>query len=105
MKRITLLSIIALCLSIPAFSAAGIFDKTADWKTGDTKAAGSVTATGTGDAAVYTIKGNGDDIWNNADEGFFAYTSQTGSFSIQAKLKWVTPGANQWSKMGLMIQG
>lgn len=116
MKKMSRFFVLLCCCMIaaPAFSATvGIFDKTADWTlaTGE-KVPGSITAAGTGDAAVYTLKGNGDDIWNNADEGFFGYTTQTGSFSIQAKVKWVNPGDNyganaanyEWAKVGVMIR-
>ena len=116
MKKLYVFLTLSICLALvaPAFAATGIFDKTADWTlaTSKNKAPGSITVTGTGDTAVYTIKGNGDDLWNNADEGFFAYTNQTGSFSIQAKVKWVNPGdkwganaANyEWAKVGVMIR-
>lgn len=114
MKKSSILVLLCCVLVLPTFSAAvGVFDKTADWTlaTSKNKAPGSITAAGTGDAAVYTVKGNGDDIWNNADEGFFAYTAKTGSFSIQAKVKWVNPGDNwganaanyEWAKVGVMI--
>lgn len=115
MKKSSILVLLCCVLVLPTFSAAvGVFDKTADWTlaTSKNKAPGSITAAGTGDAAVYTVKGNGDDIWNNADEGFFAYTAKTGSFSIQAKVKWVNPGDNwganaanyEWAKVGVMIR-
>ena len=114
-KSKSILALLLCCACIvPAFSAAEIFDKTADWtlETSKIKTPGSVTATGAGDTAVYTVKGNGDDIWNKADEGFYAYKAIAGSFSIQAKVKWVNPGDNyganaanyEWAKVGVMIR-
>lgn len=114
-KSKNILMVLTLCLvCAPAFAATGIFDKTADWTlaTSKNKVPGSITVTGSDDAAVYTVKGNGDDMWGTADEGFFAYKSMTGSFSIQAKVTWVNPGDNwgtnaatyEWAKVGIMIR-
>ncbi|MEW6235016.1 MAG: hypothetical protein AB1656_06490 [Candidatus Omnitrophota bacterium] len=98
----------ALCLIVmPAFSQ-GIFDKKADWgdtnsppKRGTYKVAGSVTVTG----GVYDMKGNGDDVWDSNDEGFFVYTEKTGSWSLSGKVKWVdSGGANDWCKVGVMVR-
>jgi len=83
----------------------GIFEKTADWaQRGSTKIPGSVTVTGTGTNAVYEMKGNGDDIWDNQDEGFFVYKELAGSWSLRGKVQWIDPGPNDWAKIGVMIR-
>ncbi|RJP26031.1 MAG: hypothetical protein C4527_16090 [Candidatus Omnitrophota bacterium] len=58
---------------------------------------------------VYTISGNGHDIWEAGDEGFFAYSELAGNNSISAKVKWIqakggTAGGNDWAKIGVMIR-
>ncbi|MBD3267063.1 hypothetical protein GF373_10380, partial [bacterium] len=65
---------------------------------------GSITVTGSGEDAAYTIKGNGRDIWNERDEGFFASTERSGSYSISGKITWIDPGEEQWTKFGPMIR-
>lgn len=101
-----ILLFLALCVIVaPAFSQ-GIFDKTANWA-GSSDAAvntthvdGSVTFAG----GVYTLEGNGNDIWDAADEGFFVYTEKSGSQTLTARVNWQDPGANEWSKVGVMIR-
>ena len=47
----------------------GIFTGTADWDRADgSKVPGSVEVTGSGTDAVYTLVGDGNDIWDAADE-------------------------------------
>ncbi|MDX9755266.1 MAG: Ig-like domain-containing protein, partial [bacterium] len=106
MKRISILVAFFMCVSmLPAFAQYGIFDKTADWgPRGANKVAGSVSVSGSGDSAVYTIKGNGDDIWNNDDEGFFVYTELSGPKTVQGQVKWINAGPNEWAKIGVMIR-
>ncbi len=84
----------------------GIFDNTADWgQRGQLKVPGSVEVSGQGNASVYTMKGNGDDIWDNGDEGFFVYKEVSGNQALQAKVKWIDIGGeNEWAKIGLMIR-
>ena len=79
--------------------------RTADWDRADgSKVPGSVEVTGSGTDAVYTLVGDGNDIWDAADEGFFVYTTETGSWAIQGKFTWVDPGADVWSKFGPMVR-
>ncbi len=106
MKRsnlyISVLSIVLL-FGISAVSAqtVGIFDQQADWgPRGTNKVPGSASFSN----GVYTIEGNGDDIWNNDDEGFFLYTELEGSWSISGKVNWLDTGGNEWAKIGLMIR-
>ena len=102
MKKIALLLAFSF-VAFPAFAQVGIFESSADWTlTADTnvKAAGSADFTND----IYTVEGNGDDIWGTADEGYFIYTTRTGSVSITALLSWLDPGANDWSKMIAMIR-
>ncbi len=83
----------------------GIFEDTADWSgRGSDKAPGSVSVFGTGDTATYTIRGNGDDIWDDEDEGFFVYKELAGSWRISGKVRWLVPGGHAWAKLGLMIR-
>lgn len=100
----------AMLFAVPA-TAQGIFDSTADWgseeappQRGSFKIPGSVEVEGSGDSAVYRLQGNGDDIWDNNDEGFFVYTEREGSWSLEGKLYWEEPGTNPWSKIGVMIR-
>ncbi len=98
---------LVFCLGAGPALAQGLFDKTADWGTaefppqrGSVKVPGSVTfANGT-----YTLRGNGDDIWDNNDEGFFVYTEKAGSWRLSGRVQWNDPGSNEWSKVGLMIR-
>jgi len=79
----------------------GIFDKKADWAgRGDFKAAGGATFAD----GVYTMSGNGDDIWEQQDEGFFLYTEKAGSWSLSGKVTWVNNDSHDWSKIGVMIR-
>ncbi len=101
------------CLASPlAFSQPyGIFDNAADWggpdsppQLGNYKVAGSVEVTGSGADATYLMRGNGDDIWGNSDEGYFIYSNLSGSWSLSAKVYWEDPGSNEWSKVGVMMR-
>lgn len=89
-------------VSIPV-QAQGIFDSTADWElTGadNVKAEGSVDFSG----GVYTLEGNGDDVWGNADEGFYVYTTKSGSWSIEGQVYWIDTTGQDWAKVGVMIR-
>lgn len=98
---------LALILTLgisPAFSQ-GVFEDTADWgTTGTYKVEGSVNVTGSGDSAVYELEGNGNDIWGNADEGFFVYAEKSGSWSLTSHVTWIEPGGNDWAKLGPMVR-
>jgi hypothetical protein len=99
--RKSILLSLMLCVAISPVFAQGIFDSTADWDRADgTKVAGSVSYSG----GTYTIEGNGDDIWNETDEGFYVYTEKSGSWSLSGKFTWVVTGGNDWAKMGPMIR-
>ncbi|RJP18293.1 MAG: DUF11 domain-containing protein [Candidatus Omnitrophota bacterium] len=88
-----------------AMAQYGIFDQTADWgPRGSFKVEGSVEVVGTGANAIYNMAGNGDDIWNNDDEGFFVYTEKSGSWRLSAKVYWENPGGNDWAKIGVMMR-
>jgi hypothetical protein len=96
------LLIAAASIAVPAF-AQGPFDATADWGPRSTvKTPGEVeydAASGT-----FTLRGNGDDIWNNDDEAFYVYTTLTGSWRLSAKVYWDDPGTSEWSKVGVMMR-
>lgn len=95
------LAAIALLFAASPGTAQGIFDKTADWDRNDgTKAEGSAEFAD----GVYTLRGNGNDIWDNVDEGFFLYTERAGSWRLQARVQWVDPGPDPWAKIGVMIR-
>jgi regulation of enolase protein 1 (concanavalin A-like superfamily) len=53
---------------------------------------------------VVTIKGGGDDIWNNADNFHYLYQKQTGDVTITAQYLSMTPGDASWTKTGPMIR-
>ncbi|MFB3788647.1 MAG: hypothetical protein ACE15F_20000 [bacterium] len=102
-----------LCVMVlPGYAQYGIFDKTADWggtdsppQRGSFKVPGSVTIAGSGAGAVYDLQGNGDDIWDNNDEGFFVYTEKAGSWRLTAKVQWIyNGGGNEWAKAGVMMR-
>ncbi len=98
---------VGLCLiASPSFAQLGIFDQTADWSgRGSSKVEGRVEVTGSGASAEYRMFGNGDDIWEAQDEGFFVYTEKSGSWSLQGKVQWWDQGGgNDWCKIGVMIR-
>jgi hypothetical protein len=99
------LSMLSLLLLIGAGTVSaqtiGAFDQQADWgPRGTNKVPGSASFSN----GVYTLEGNGDDIWNNDDEGFFLYKNLEGSWSISGKVAWLDTGGNEWAKIGLMIR-
>ena len=92
----------------------GIFDKTADWglepefppRVGEHKVPGRVEVTGSGDALIYDVYGNGDNFWDNRnDEGFYVYTERSGSWTLTARTQWIDKGGTvRWAKIGPMIR-
>lgn len=102
MKKFALFLVFTIA-ALPAFAQVGIFENSADWTL---DAADNLKADGSAsfDGDIYTVEGNGDDIWGSADEGYFIYTTRTGSVSITALLSWLDPGTNAWSKMIAMIR-
>jgi len=102
------LIMVSIVMVLPGYAQYGIFDKTADWggtnsppQRGTYKVPGSVTFAN----GVYTLQGNGDDIWDNNDEGFFVYTEKSGSWSLSGKVKWIdNGGGNEWAKIGVMLR-
>jgi hypothetical protein len=53
---------------------------------------------------TWTIKGNGDDIWNNSDAFHYAYVSLSGDGEIIARVVSNGYGSNDWAKGGVMIR-
>ncbi|MBN2327859.1 MAG: hypothetical protein JXR73_11955 [Candidatus Omnitrophica bacterium] len=99
------LSFALMLAGSPAFAQYGIFDNAVDWYSpdnprGNTKIAGELYV----DDGEYDILGNGDDIWNNDDEGFFVYSEKPGSWRLSARVFWLFPGGNEWAKIGVMIR-
>ncbi|HOJ59212.1 MAG TPA: hypothetical protein PK878_02910 [bacterium] len=91
-----------------AMAQVGIFPNAV---TLDAAAYGHVAVAGsaTESNGVYTLKGNGRDIWDNGDEAFFIYKELSGPNTISAKVKWVdargsNDGGNDWAKIGVMIR-
>ncbi len=103
MRKNMVVCVVALAFcsfAIPTM-AQNQFDQTADWpQLGSSKVEGSVEF----DNGTYTLQGNGNDIWGNADEGFYTYTEKSGSWSISAKVEWIDPGSIDWAKLGVMIR-
>ncbi|MEW6237475.1 MAG: ATP-binding protein [Candidatus Omnitrophota bacterium] len=90
------------CRSQESASNLGIFDATADWGTkesplqrGRFKTPGRVEIRNATADAVYRIFGNGDDIWDNSDEGFFLYAERYGSWKLTARVKWLDRGGER----------
>ncbi len=108
LKVMGILACMILLVGSGAMAQVGLFQKTV---TLDTTTIANVATPGsiTESNGVYTITGNGSDIWNNGDEGFFAYNELSGSRSIQAKVKWISAkgdsnGGNSWGKIGVMVR-
>ncbi len=101
-KIIVLLFCLGVIVSVTSAQTVGLFNKQADWTIGDppTKTPGEAKISGD----VYTLIGNGDDIWDAEDEGFFLYTEKEGSWTLTAKVQWIDTGSDVWSKAGLMIR-
>ena len=64
----------------PAFSSVGVFERWADWggpdlppQRGDFKVAGSAFL----QDGHYVVQGNGDDIWDESDEGYFIFSERS----------------------------
>lgn len=51
----------------------------------------------------FTVAGSGDDIWNNADSGHFAYVTLNGDGQITARVLSVQ-NTDPWAKAGVMIR-
>lgn len=109
-KRVVWTAVLSVFAGLAALTAGaqepvGIFGLVADWEPlGASKAEGSAEVEGEGAAAVYQIEGNGDDIWNTEDEGFFLYEEVEGSWMLQGSVAWVDPGPDANSKVGLMVR-
>ncbi len=112
---------VMFCSSFPWESVAdeyaakfGLFDATADWglplfppQQGIYKVPGKVSVSHLRDGFIYDIFGNGDDIGNISDEGFFVYGDRAGSWKLSAKVHWIEGGGPQGrslGKVGLQIR-
>ena len=62
-----------------------------------------VSGSSTETSGVWTNRGSGADIWNNADGFFFRGAALSGNGSIQARLTSQT-ATDPWAKAGLMIR-
>lgn len=85
----------------------GVFDAIADWGTdefppqlGDFKVPGKVEITNNDSGLQYDLFGNGNDIWDHSDEGFYVYSNKVGSWRISAKVKWIHNGQTSYSMFG-----
>ncbi len=74
----------------------------APWTAGDV---GTVAAAGSTDYAggIFTIRGSGNDIWNQADEFQFVRQPLSGDGEIIAQVTGIT-NTNEWAKAGVMIR-
>ncbi|MBI1387138.1 MAG: hypothetical protein GC154_01650 [bacterium] len=105
LKRVCFWVLLVLTSSGGAFAQYGVFDKTVDWgPLGNNKVSGTISVTGTGASASYEFQGNGNDIWNTEDEGFYIYKEVEGSWMLQGALAWIDPGPDANSKIGLMFR-
>ena len=90
----------------------GIFDQVADWgspdsppQRGEWKVPGRVIVSGTGPSAVYDLVGNGDNIWDDSDEGLFVYTEESGSWVLTGRVSLIDQGGDsEWAQIGIMIR-
>ncbi|MFB3788114.1 MAG: hypothetical protein ACE15F_17275 [bacterium] len=110
-KSFRVMGILA-CLMLLAGSGAmaqvGIFPKAVNLDTASNThavTAGSATESN----GVYTMKGNGADVWGKGDEAYFVYTELAGPQTISAKVKWIdakgdAAGGSDWAKVGVMIR-
>ena len=74
----------------------------AGWQSRDIGAVGrSGSASETGGA--FTVKGAGEDVWDDSDAFHFAYRSMSGDGAIVARVA-STSGSEAWTKVGVMIR-
>src|SRR5207247_1830240 len=92
----------------PAPTAAapvGIFTGDAALSDGANMGSGSITVSGTGAAAVYTVTAIGEDIQGKADRGYFVYTNLPADGGITARVLSQTGGSKGgWAKDGVMLR-
>ncbi len=101
LRSIGMIGWAVLLLALPGHAQYGIFDSTMDWDTrGDFYVPGSVSV----EDGVYRLEGNGDDIWDVEDEGFFVYTEKSGSWRLTTRLQMIQDGGSQYAKSGPMIR-
>ena len=64
--------------------------------------AGSTSRDGLG---VYTVVGQGNDIWNQTDSFHYAWAELPGDGAIEARVAtYDNPGGNGWAKAGVMVR-
>ncbi len=83
--------------------AQGIFDQVADWERNiedNVKVPGSAEY----EEGVYTLRGNGYDLWMDEDEGFYLYTERSEDMTFEGRVTWIDPTFSDWSKAGLMMR-
>lgn len=52
----------------------------------------------------YLLRADGADIWDDADEFHFLYTSILGDFQLQGTVEILPPSTDVWTKAGLMLR-
>ncbi len=62
--------------------------------------AGSATWNG----SAFTVRGGGNDIWDNADSFHFVYQPLNGNGEIRARVASLTTNTDGWAKTGVMIR-
>ncbi len=74
----------------------------AGWSSQDvgTPTAGSADVVG----GVWSVSGNGNDIWGGSDNFHFAYLPMSGNCEVTALVTDVGTGTNDWAKGGVMIR-
>jgi hypothetical protein len=83
----------------------GIFTGDAALSDGANMGSGSISVTGTGASAVYTVTAIGEDIQGNKDRGYFAYATLPGDGGITARVLTQAGGSTGgWMKNGVMIR-
>jgi hypothetical protein len=88
-----------------AAAPVGIFTGDAALSDGAHVGSGSITVSGSGASAVYTVTTTGFDLGGNKDRGYFAYTNLPGDGGITARVLTQTGGSTGgWMKNGVMIR-
>ncbi|MHC4437608.1 MAG: PA14 domain-containing protein, partial [Planctomycetota bacterium] len=98
-KKLVLLVTVAMVLSLVGSTSAQL---PAGWQSQDvgTPAPGSADESG----GVWTVTGNGNDIWGTSDNFHYAYVPLIGDGEITARVVDNGTGSNSWSKGGVMIR-
>jgi hypothetical protein len=100
MVLITIAAILIMALGLPALAAA----PPAPWIAKDIGEPGAKGSTDVDANGVWTLKGDGDDIFGTADNFQFAYQLIKGDASISIRFLTMEPVEPSWTKVGVMVR-